>query len=659
MKIDKYTRQKGNGLVVVVSVIATVLTILGAAVSYTGHISRISQRSRRTALAVEIADGHLEYLFTNWRNIYRATALSYNSGSGGTNYALLPTNYFFTTMWNPGPAPSPVPYATSSATPAPIPLPSPGNFPTEANYNVTQYRIQAVDPMLSLDSNENALMETSFGSGNFTPMPKATPYPSPSTQIIPPAAYGQNTWQYSFYYLAAVDVSVPALGTNNGTVTAKVRRVFEKKFDNPWTYAMFYVHDLELQPTTTFQLDGRITTNGNLYIGNSSVTIVDNSTDQFPSTVTYGGQYVNGVSANDTYHSGSVTAPTFPQNEPPVQGAPYLPFGWNVNFSGSGGNNDSYHEIIETPVSGTDPLSQVRMYNQADYRVTIDQSNTITVTDYNGNTPSSTIVNDIKACLATNVAIQDNREGTYVRLTTLDVGALTTYVNNGTLVTGSNGNTGLVLYIKDTTTNGTSVTAKIGGTGSNVQTTERAIRLKNGATLPNSGLTIVSENPVYIQGDYNTGGAPPSDSGTYTSPTVSGYTRKPAAVYGDAINILSGNWNDLNSTLSTPNRVATNTTVNSALVTGEVPSSGGNYSGGGENFVRYLEDWTSKSFTYYGSMIELFNSVTATGPWKGTGTQYKQPGIHWYYDTKFSTSAPPGNIQIAAYLQQQRWYQVY
>ncbi len=121
MKIDNYTRQKGNGLVVVVSVIATVLTILGAAVSYTGHISRISQRSRRTALAVEIADGHLEYLFTNWRNIYRATSISYNSGSGGTNYALLPTNYFFTSLWNPGPAPSPVPYMTPAATPALIP----------------------------------------------------------------------------------------------------------------------------------------------------------------------------------------------------------------------------------------------------------------------------------------------------------------------------------------------------------------------------------------------------------------------------------------------------------------------------------------------------------------------------------------------------------
>src|SRR5207302_3930192 len=115
----------------------------------------------------------------------------------------------------------------------------------------------------------------------------------------------------------------------------------------------------------------------------------------------------------------------------------------NVNFSGSGGNNDSYHEIIETPVSGTDPLSQVRMYNQADYRVLIDSSNNITITDYNGNS----IVNSgstknayqaITGAIATNQAIQDNREGTYVRIATLDVSAITSAINSGTLGVSNN-----------------------------------------------------------------------------------------------------------------------------------------------------------------------------------------------------------------------------
>src|ERR1043166_8047211 len=160
-KIDIH--QKGNGLVVTLFVVATILAILGAAVSYTAHISRISQRSRRTALAMEIADGHLEYLFTNWRNIYRKTWITsgYNSGNtGGTNYSLLATNDFYTDLFNPSngcsgctaPTPAPV-WSSTSPTPTPIPtppiipLPAHSTFPTEPNYTVTQYRIPALDPI--------------------------------------------------------------------------------------------------------------------------------------------------------------------------------------------------------------------------------------------------------------------------------------------------------------------------------------------------------------------------------------------------------------------------------------------------------------------------------------------------------------------------------
>ena len=50
---------------------------------------------------------------------------------------------------------------------------------------------------------------------------------------------------------------------------------------------------------------------------------------------------------------------------------------------------------------------------------------------------------------------------------------------------------------------------------------------------------LSTDNPVYIQGDYNTGGTPASDSGTFTSPTVNGYTRRDAAVIGDAVNVAS------------------------------------------------------------------------------------------------------------------------
>ena len=72
MKLTHSSRG-GSTLVVVIIVVFVMLVLLGVAVEYSTQISRNTQRSRKTALAMEIADGHLEYLFSNWRNIYRTT----------------------------------------------------------------------------------------------------------------------------------------------------------------------------------------------------------------------------------------------------------------------------------------------------------------------------------------------------------------------------------------------------------------------------------------------------------------------------------------------------------------------------------------------------------------------------------------------------------
>ncbi|MEO8044901.1 MAG: hypothetical protein ABI674_08335 [Spartobacteria bacterium] len=90
----------------------------------------------------------------------------------------------------------------------------------------------------------------------------------------------------------------------------------------------------------------------------------------------------------------------------------------------------------------------------------------------------------------------------------------------------------------------------------------------------------VSGNPVYVQGDFNTGSAtllkPLSNLGDPTKPTVPGYTCQPAAIIGEAVTVLSNAWSDsISGTLP----VATSTTVNAAIVSGIVPSGGGYYSG--------------------------------------------------------------------------------
>jgi hypothetical protein len=769
MKLSIQT-EKGSTLVMVISVVATLLVLLGVAVQYSTQLSRNTQRNRRSALAMEIADGHLEALYSNWRNILRSTSVTFGLNTGGVTYDVLPTNHFFTSTYNPGPAPAS--YVNPAATPPIIPTPAPSNFPTEANYQLTQYRIQAVDPMVNLDANENSLYESGAkGGGNLVALPR---------NAEPPGAYGPSVgpggyyYPYSFYYLAAADVTVPAL---DGNVTAKVRRVFEKKFDLPWTYAIFYVDDLEIQPSSTFIVNGPVHTNESLYITTSNFQVASptytapsGSPGPFPTSgrVEYGSDYVNGYHPNDTRYPGSgFTTPTFAKSDsslalsdcPPSQVSPYLPFGWNLklnsgNVGAGSGNDDGYHEIIEPPTgypipasTSTDPLAKVRYYNQAHIKVLIDKNNTVRVfrralTSAADQLDASKIVECTSAssgsdpcvniyklfvgggyptgsstpALVTNLALADAREGVNVRIAELDVSRITSAVNSNAFGNNFNG----VIYIADTTppldtggnrvvVPGAAVTvpdpntpasspspspfdpstapqARLGSTngtsgGTLVSTQERAIRLVNGSSMPTSGvtsswattgggLTFVSLNPVYIKGNYNTGGSnPPSNTTSTNSPSVSGYTRQPAAVICDAINVLSGNWTDANSIhtiasgsyVSTNPRAATSTTINAALVSGIVKTSSSGYSGGVEGFIRLQEDWRTQNFIYYGSISQFYTSQQGISVGSSTGQFYKSPATtRWFYDYQtFADAPPPGNMQIAAYLQQQRWYQVY
>jgi len=145
-----------------------------------------------------------------------------------------------------------------------------------------------------------------------------------------------------------------------------------------------------------------------------------------------------------------------------------------------------------------------------------------------------------------------------------------------------------------------------------------------------------------------------------TQPQSAGYNRQPCAVLADAVTFLSNSWNDANasglnalSTLS--QRVATNTTVNTAIVSGIVPTTTGLYSGGAENFPRFLEDWGGgKKMTYYGSMVELFNSMQSRGKW-GTADVYGVPQRQWYFDNNFQVSTPPGSLMVYSYIKGKWW----
>lgn len=197
------------------------------------------------------------------------------------------------------------------------------------------------------------------------------------------------------------------------------------------------------------------------------------------------------------------------------------------------------------------------------------------------------------------------------------------------------------------------------------------VRLLNGANLPDgsnascpiAGLTVATANTTYIVGDYNTGGAPPVNSGTNLAANnyAGSYTVQPAAVIGDAVTVVSANWisGNYNSSASLSSRTPVNTTINSALISGVVASNGSDYSGGVENYIRLLENWSGKRLTYYGSMVNLFPSRQGTARWQSPGAYYNAPARNWYFDTNYldPRKLPPGTPVIRS-LKRGQWVQI-
>lgn len=490
-----------------------------------------------------------------------------------------------------------------------IPTPVASDFPSLPGTKITNFSVQATDPQL-----------TPVGG-------KAT------------VASGQNTTYAAYSYLASVDISVPVV---SGSVTTRLQRVFQQENTSPWTYAIFYNDPLEIHPGPLFTVTGLVHTNDILYTAHDTLT--------FAGKTTFSDQWSIGYMPGDGAHDPlDITSPYYPTNAPPVAEAPHAPFGQDAgslfSTTDANSNNDGWREIVEIPVAAqTDAFANGRYYNQAYVKVLVNASNALTVINQGGTTvnASSTgnnlkLYNAMVSAITTNQTIQDNREAASVRLVTLDVSKINTAIAAGNMPS-FNG----VIYIADT-----SATA----------TTKRGVRIKNGQVLPTGGLAIATQNPAYIQGDYNTGaGTPASNTGDPTKPSVSGYTRQPSVVAADAVNVLSGAWLDANSSLSLASRVATNTTVNTAILAGIVPTGtiGSNYSGGAENFPRFHEKWNGVTFTYYGSMVQLFSSKEGVGPW-GNANVYGAPTRNWYFDPILLTSPPPGGLVITNY-NKGRWY---
>jgi hypothetical protein len=182
----------------------------------------------------------------------------------------------------------------------------------------------------------------------------------------------------------------------------------------------------------------------------------------------------------------------------------------------------------------------------------------------------------------------------------------------------------------------------------------RALKLTKGGALRTSGisgLTIASENPVYVEGNYNVGS--PSAFATETHIAC--------AIIADAITLLSNSWNDIhsfNAANTTSGKPPSSTSYRFASVTGKTisftqPTSWGSpnpetnfgMDGGAHNLLRQLEGWSqSETIDYRGSIVSFYTSRQAVGIFKCCLDTYTPPARVYNFDTDFllPDRLPPG-----------------
>ncbi|GGS39852.1 hypothetical protein [Deinococcus knuensis] len=395
---------------------------------------------------------------------------------------------------------------------------------------------------------------------------------------------------------------------------ANVEMEFQSRLVPLFQFAAFYTEDLEINPGPAMTLNGRVHTNKDLYLSPTATLAITGQT-------TAGGDIRRVRKDTGACNGGSVTfagkaAPGCYTN--PMSDAQVAAYGGQVKV-----------RQAALTVPGLDSLAPDRagkggseMWTKADVRVVWNTvTNTAAVQRADGSL-DVTATTALQSCGAVNASSSffDSREKRTVRMMDVDQAKLMTCIQSSGKFTAQDGQVltmadrsggGLALHFSFNPESGTSNTY--------------GVRVQNGAKLgpPGGpaprGLSFTTDQPLYIQGSYNS-----------VAPV-------PASLMGDTINVLSGAWKDGVKTASNNKAAAaTPTEIHAAFLGGTDTTASGNYNGGLENYPRFHENWSGVPFTYVGSFVSLGEPKKAQGDWKNA--VYSPPNRNWSYDTQFNSA---------------------
>ena len=447
---------------------------------------------------------------------------------------------------------------------------------------------------------------------------------------------------------------VAATATDQG-FTKRVNRVLDVGMTPIFQFAIFYDKTLELLPGPSMTLSGRVHCNDDIYagVGGSSTLTIDS--DYFRSVGhIYRRRLNNGSATGGTVRLRKLGSNSyydlFSQSQLNALGVPSIS-GFDSDFTGFDANGDGDlsdpgdwedfavsslsiwngtlqtgdHGMnrIEPPEIGSIKRFESVAAGQGDYVWDAATSTYVDVGAGNGDhrkgryhDNADLIIRDnvaydnagnvlpIPAGVITETLMYEGREQQNIRVTEIDLGALATagfFPGNG-LIYASRSDSG--------------------------QATPNGIRLTNGDAL-GGPLTVATENPMYVHGDYNT------------------VNKQPAAVIADAVNLLSNAWDDTKQPGTLPN--ALETTFNVAMITGGPETAGSQYSGGFENLPRFHEKWSGVNCNIRGSFVKIYAAEIAQGDWVYGSDRYTAPRRNWDYDQSLNDAAnlPPFTPNVA------------
>jgi hypothetical protein len=361
-----------------------------------------------------------------------------------------------------------------------------------------------------------------------------------------------------------------------------------------FAFAALYGFDLSfiMPPGQSTTINGRVHSNRDIYV--------------FPSgSLTFGGDVTAGSTNRVDQHPSDVESRAF----------------GSVDYQGE--NDGRVNSVNLLPVSG-EPRLQVMddYYRKSHLVIRVRDTNVVTLRP-----PDIPVLVEWTNFLSTNrpivdpadpvvpIEFFDQRQLKTMRVIEFDVGRFAEPANYSAVTAAVGVNPTVIFLVDERTQSSTEMI--------------NAVRVVNGRHLPDEGLTMATYHPLYVHGDYN---APVLGSSDTT-------LTRPASLVADAVTILSGAWDDAQHGSGTNNveTLALNTTVNAAIMTGIVPSEGGDFDGGFFNALRLLEDWTNLTLTFNGSIVALYRSYHAVEPWRGDLSVYRVPNRQWSYDVKHLT----------------------